>query len=444
MRTGTTARSIAVSGVALLAVAACGGGGGGGGGTAAGGEDGEKQVNVYGTDGNMGNALGEKFTDTGALAGMKGTTPLTKLSDDFKNRLLKVDPKLKDFNYAGESYDAVVIISLAAETARTTKATDFAKFINGVTTIGTKCTSYKDCKALVDQGKDIDYDGVTGPLEFAEAGEPSVASFAILQFGKDNKLNDSLTKYVEAGDQSKATKDQPTAPPPSTPAKGAPLKIGSLLPQTGDLAFLGPPEFAGVELAKQEVNAGGGALGKPIQTIKGDSGDTSTNIASQTVDKELQQGVSAIIGAAASGVSLKVIDKIVGAGVVQFSPANTSDELTTYDDKDLYFRTAPPDVVQAQALSDQIVADGNQKVYILARNDPYGKGLMQNTQKDLVAAGIKDSNVKTALYETKATEFTAEVNNIKSFRPDAVVVIGFDESATILKTMNEQGVGPKR
>ncbi len=434
-------RAAAIASAALVFAAGCGGDGDSSGDSNSGGT---KTVDIYGTDGNMGNALGEKFTDQGALAGMKGTTPLTKLSDDFKNRLLKVDPKLKDFNYAGESYDAVTIISLAVETARTTKATDFAKFINGVTTIGTKCTTFKDCKALVGQGKDIDYDGVTGPLEFAQAGEPSVASFAILQFGKDNKLNDSLTKYVEAGDQSKATKDQPTAPAASTPAKGAPLKIGTLLPQTGDLAFLGPPEFAGVELAKQEVNAGGGVLAKPIVTVKGDSGDTSTNIAAQTVDKELQQGVSAIIGAAASGVSLKVIDKIVGAGVVQFSPANTSDELTTYKDKDLYFRTAPPDVVQAQALADQIVADGNQKVYLLARNDSYGKGLMENTKKDLIDAGIKESNIKTALYETKATEFTAEVNNIKSFRPDAAVVIGFDESATILKSMNEQGVGPKR
>src|SRR3954465_2321770 len=81
MRTGTTARSIAVAGAALLAVAACGGSDSGGGDNAS--DSGEKQVNIYGTDGNMGNALGEDFKDKGALAGMKGTTPLTKLSGDF-------------------------------------------------------------------------------------------------------------------------------------------------------------------------------------------------------------------------------------------------------------------------------------------------------------------------------------------------------------------------
>ncbi|MEC7101886.1 MAG: ABC transporter substrate-binding protein, partial [Actinomycetota bacterium] len=94
------------------------------------------------------------------------------------------------------------------------------------------------------------------------------------------------------------------------------LIVGSMLPATGDLAFLGPPEFAGVEKAIMEVDAGGGVLGNPITYIEGDSGDTTTDIASQTVDSHLSQGVQAIIGAASSGVSLTVIDKITSNGVV--------------------------------------------------------------------------------------------------------------------------------
>ena len=97
-----------------------------------------------------------------------------------------------------------------------------------------------------------------------------------------------------------------------------------MLPQTGSLAFLGPPEFAGVDLAVQEINEAGGVLGQDVAMSHGDSGDTTTNIASVTVDRLLSEDVDAIIGAASSGVSLTVIDKITGAGVVQFSPANTS------------------------------------------------------------------------------------------------------------------------
>src|SRR5688500_8087085 len=107
MRTGTTARSIAVTGAALLALTACGGGGEEeAGGTGA--DSGEKQINIYGTDGNMGNALGEDFSEEGSLAGMKGTTPLTELGSDFTDRLLEIEPELKEYKSAGAPYDAVV------------------------------------------------------------------------------------------------------------------------------------------------------------------------------------------------------------------------------------------------------------------------------------------------------------------------------------------------
>src|SRR5687767_4423885 len=65
------------------------------------------------------------------------------------------------------------------------------------------------------------------------------------------------------------------------------LTLGTLLPQTGSLAFLGPPEFAGVELAVRDINAAGGVLDKPVVKFDSDSGDTSTDIASQSVDRLL-------------------------------------------------------------------------------------------------------------------------------------------------------------
>ncbi|MDQ6874444.1 MAG: ABC transporter substrate-binding protein [Actinomycetota bacterium] len=219
------------------------------------------------------------------------------------------------------------------------------------------------------------------------------------------------------------------------------LKIGTLLPATGSLAFLGPPEIAGVQLAIKDINAAGGVNGKPVTLTQGDSGDTSTNIASQTVTRELNENVSAIVGAASSAVSLKVIDKITGAGVIQISPANTSDKLTAYPDKGLYFRTAPPDLLQAQALSELVLSDGGSKLGILALDDPYGTGLAKNTEKDFTDGG--GQVVKKIIYDPQATSFRTEVAQIKAAKPDAVAVIGFDESAKIIQTMNEQGIGPK-
>jgi ABC-type branched-subunit amino acid transport system substrate-binding protein len=448
MRSGTIARSIAASAAALVLLTACGGSSdnssSGASASSSGGGGGAKKTNVYGTDGNMGNALGAKFTNPGSLAGMKGTTPLTNLAGDFKNRLKAVDPNLKDYNYAGETYDAITITAVAAQLAGTNQANTFKQYVNGVTFGGTKCTDPKSCLDLVKQGGNPDYDGVSGPLSFADPGEPAQASFGILQFGTDNKLDDSKTKYVLAGDPANASKNEGPAPVGGGKATGPALKIGTLLPLTGNLAFLGPPEVAGAKLAIQDINAAGGVLGQPVALVEGDSGDASTDTATQTVDRELQAGVNAIIGAASSGVSLTVIDKITRAGVLEFSPANTSDQFTTYNDNGLYFRTAPPDKLQSRALADLISEDGNNTVGILATNDPYGTGLAENTRQNLVSGGLADNAVKVIVYDPQAANYDSEVQQMKTFNPDAIVVIGFEESSRIIQGLNAQGVGPQR
>lgn len=239
-----------------------------------------------------------------------------------------------------------------------------------------------------------------------------------------------------------AQKCQPAQAKASGQPSTDPLKIGSLLPETGSLAFLGPPEFAGVEVAIKEINAAGGVLGNDVTHLRGDSGDDKTDTANQTVDRELGAGAQVIVGAAASGVTKLVIDKITGAGVVEISPANTSDEFTCWKDKGLYFRTAPPDVLQSQALAELIGVDGAQRVAILARNDPYGSGLANNTEKNLIDAGIPKDQIKKIIYDPNATSYNTEIDDIREFNPDAIAVIGFDESKKILTRMSEVQIGP--
>jgi branched-chain amino acid transport system substrate-binding protein len=218
------------------------------------------------------------------------------------------------------------------------------------------------------------------------------------------------------------------------------LKIGTLLPQTGSLAVLGPPEFAGVDLAIKDINDAGGVNGTQVEKVDSDSGDTSTDTASQSTDRLLSNNVDAIIGAASSSVSLSVIDKIVGSGVVQVSPANTSDEFTTYDDKGLYFRTAPPDVLQGRVLGDLILADGNASVGIMALQDSYGTGLADNATKSIEAGG--GQVVETVVYDPKAASFSTEVGKMKAADPEAIAVIAFDETKKIVPELVKQGIGP--
>ena len=117
-----------MSGAALLALTACGGGGdeGGDSGGAALTAERSRSTSTAPTA-TWATPLGEQFSEEGELAGMRGTTPLTELSADFTDRLLEVDPALQDFNYAGETYDAVVISALAAAGAGTNDANVFKR-----------------------------------------------------------------------------------------------------------------------------------------------------------------------------------------------------------------------------------------------------------------------------------------------------------------------------
>lgn len=221
------------------------------------------------------------------------------------------------------------------------------------------------------------------------------------------------------------------------------LTIGSLLPQTGSLAYLGPPEFAGVDLAIKDINAAGGVLGKDVKGVKADSGDTDSGIAPAEADKLLKAKSDVIIGAASSGVSLTVIDKIMSAGVVEFSPANTSTEFDEgdYSKPDLYFRTAPSDILQGAVMANLLVKDKRQNVAILARQDAYGETLAKQISSNLEAAGSKVA--VNELYSEKDGPSDTQISAVADAKPDAVVLVAFDETKQIVPKLIKAGVAPK-
>ena len=236
--------------------------------------------------------------------------------------------------------------------------------------------------------------------------------------------------------------DDASAAAPAAKGDGT-LTIGSLLPQTGSLAFLGPPEFAGVDLAIKDINAAGGVLGKDVVGVKADSGDTDSGIAPAETDKLLKAKSDVIIGAASSGVSKTVVDKIMSAGVIEYSPANTSTDFDNGDfsKPDLYFRTAPSDILQGAVLANLLVEDGRQNVAILARQDAYGETLAKEISKNLEAAG--STVAANVLYSEKTGPGDSQITEIADSKPDAIVLVAFEETTTIVPKLIQAGAGPQ-
>jgi len=222
-------------------------------------------------------------------------------------------------------------------------------------------------------------------------------------------------------------------------ASGDGLTVGYILPETGQLAFLGPPMISGVELALSEVNDAGGVLGSEVTLLSGDeAGDTG--IAAEEASRLLAAGVDAIVGAAATGMTLAIIDQVTGSEVVQCSPSNTGPALTTYPDGGYYFRTAPSDALQGPVLANQVVSDGYASVAIAARADDYGQGLLDATEAALEAQGAIVEFADT--YDPEAGTFDSVVEAMVSSGAEAYVVISFAEGGAIVQGLLGAGVDP--
>ncbi len=246
----------------------------------------------------------------------------------------------------------------------------------------------------------------------------AVASATMLVLAACGSEDSSSDTDTDAGD------DTPTT-------SNIDLKIGTALPQTGNLAFLGPPEEAGVGYAASLIEEADTGLN--LEIVYGDSGDTDNKAYESEIPRLLGEDVSAIIGAASSGTSLQFIDQVVDAGVIQFSPANTSDAFTSYEDDGLYWRTAPSDVLQGDVLGNLIAADGAATLGMIVLNDSYGTGLAKYVTEAFEGAGGEVVAMET--YNTGDTSFDSQVSAVLAANPDAIALITFGGVATILPSL---------
>lgn len=213
------------------------------------------------------------------------------------------------------------------------------------------------------------------------------------------------------------------------------LLIGYVLPQTGGLSVIVDALVKPSEMAVEEINAAGGN----VALIPGDSG-TDVNVASATVDALINDNASVILGPAGTSVTLGVIDKITGSGIVQCSGSTTGSVFSDYDDNGFYFRTSPPDSLQGPALADVMTDDGASSVGIIYRSDEYGVGFNEALAGGLEANGVTVA-VQVAIDEN-ATSYDAEIGEVAAAGVDSVVVIAFAEGATVMQGLIEAGLGP--
>jgi ABC-type branched-subunit amino acid transport system substrate-binding protein len=210
------------------------------------------------------------------------------------------------------------------------------------------------------------------------------------------------------------------------------LKIGDIIPLTGDLSPFGPPGRKAANLAVAEIKKGIEAAGVDhTVTIQHEDEQTKPQPSVAAARKLADAGVSCIAGAWASTDSLPVARSVtIREKILQMSPASTSSELTPIEDDGFLNRIPPADNLQgptlASAIDDQIGGARGKTVNIGNRNDSYGEGLGNQFAEAWEGRGGKVG--ERVQYDPEQPSYNSEADRLTSGNPDAFVIVDFPET----------------
>jgi branched-chain amino acid transport system substrate-binding protein len=216
------------------------------------------------------------------------------------------------------------------------------------------------------------------------------------------------------------------------------IKIGAILPLTGDAAIYGQEIKNGIDLATNEVNT---VRTQKIRVIyEDDQGNATTGISA--IQKLISQDkVPLVIGGAMSSVCAAIGPVAMKNKIILLSPTATAPLLTNLGS--YFFRIWPSDnydgEIMAKLAYEQL---GIQKVSILYVNLEYGKGIEQVFRSVFEKLGGEVLNSEGYIQGT--TDFRTQLLKIKSLAPDAVYLPGYyREIAVILRQAKELGIKPR-
>lgn len=211
------------------------------------------------------------------------------------------------------------------------------------------------------------------------------------------------------------------------------LRLGTVLPLTGDLSAFGPSLDRAAAIAVELINEtleeeGLGDISVEMvasedsQTLQGPGVEAATKLVNS-------DDVDAIIGAMASNVTIPIGESVaVPNEVVLVSPTSTSPDITNLDDDNLVYRVLSSDVLQGEALGDAVFDAFGEgaTVNVGARNDAFGTAL-----KDLFEARYTELGGQigeSVTWNPDAPTYDTEAQQLAAGDPDGWVIIDFPET----------------
>ena len=222
-----------------------------------------------------------------------------------------------------------------------------------------------------------------------------------------------------------------------------PIKIGTIFPRSGPMAFLGEHGWIGCEIARQIVNENGGVNGREVIFINGDAPDSQA-AATEAERMISQYGVEAIIGSYSSGNSLAISAVTERNGVVLWEVHGIADAITSRGFKYL-FRYSDLASRRGKIANDFIlnvispmlnIPKNEIRVAVFTEDSSYGESLAQGLLKRAKEMGV---NIVThERYASSSIDLTSAILRLMESKPDVVFIASYVNDAILFWNQAQQ------
>lgn len=263
----------------------------------------------------------------------------------------------------------------------------------------------------------------------------SVSAAALLMTAAACSSDSSSSSTSAAGSSSAAA--SASAGGSGGAPSGDPLVVGVLVPLAGPVAQTGEQISNIIQMRVDEINAGGGVLGRPLEVETYDT-KFQPETAAQQAQRAAQDGVVAVIGPYSTSEALAAAEvaermKLVNIGNSAATPAIT-------EGKSFVFRVAPLTTDLANGMVQLGKSLGATNGVLLYDSGGFGLGAKEPIEVAAKEAGITLTD--SIQFPVNASDVSAQVAAAAQGNPQAVYVAGSAgaDHGLIAKAMAEQGL----
>jgi len=227
------------------------------------------------------------------------------------------------------------------------------------------------------------------------------------------------------------------APAPAQTPSVPPVKVGLFLPLSGPQWSFGRDALRGAELARDEINAAGGLLGRPVEFVLLDT-RSDLKTAGAAPGELAAAGAVALIGEIASPRSVEAARAAQALGKPMVTPASTHQDVTAVGD--FVFRACYADPFQGTAMADFASSiQAARAAIIREQGNPYSEGLADSFRARFLANG--GTVVAEEIFRAGDLTFARQLEAVRAAKPDVIFLPSYYvEAALLIREARQMGI----